>query len=75
MHIEPAWVSCGLAKPIHLKSWKEPVKAMTKDLFLKYFSIILKQEAAKDPQTKPEKIIKHENLRGSSAYAGGGINA
>ena len=41
----------------------------------KYFSIILKQEAAKEPQTKPEKIIKHENLRGSSAYAGGGINA
>jgi transposase len=41
----------------------------------KYFSIILKQEAAKEQQTKPEKIIKHDNLRGSGAYAGGGINA
>lgn len=40
----------------------------------KYFSIILKQ-VAKIPETKSEKTIKNDNVRGSSAYAGGGINA
>ena len=40
----------------------------------KYFSIILKQ-VAKIPETQSEKTIKNDNVRGSSAYAGGGINA
>ncbi len=41
----------------------------------KYFSIILKQSGTKTEENKAEKIIKHENVRGSKAYAGGGINA
>jgi len=41
----------------------------------KYFSIILKQVTAKATKTKVEKIIDHANIRGSKAYAGGGINA
>jgi transposase len=40
----------------------------------KYFNIILKQLAASFPKENEERIIKHENIRGSSAYAGGGIN-
>ena len=41
----------------------------------KYFSIILKQIAMNALKTDNEKIIRHENVRGISAYAGGGINA
>ena len=41
----------------------------------KYFSIILKQVATKVSMNETEKIISHENVRGSSAYVGGGINA
>jgi transposase len=41
----------------------------------KYFSIILKQVTAKASQNKAEKIINHDNVRGGSAFAGGGINA
>ncbi|MEL7564954.1 MAG: hypothetical protein AAGU27_08720 [Dehalobacterium sp.] len=41
----------------------------------KYFSIILKQTTAKVSEGQNEKIIKHDNVRGSSAYTGGGINA
>ncbi len=41
----------------------------------KYFSIILKQVTAKASQNRTEKIIAHENVRGSSAFTGGGINA
>lgn len=42
----------------------------------KYFSLIFKQETAKArKEEKTDKIIMHENLRGKSAYAGGGINA
>jgi len=41
----------------------------------KYFSIILKQVTAGATKTKTEKIIDHANIRGSRAYAGGGINA
>jgi len=41
----------------------------------KYFSIILKQVGAKSEETQPEIIVKHENIRGSNAYTGGGINA
>ena len=42
----------------------------------KYFSIIFKQEITKASkgQVTP-KMIVHENLRGKSAFAGGGINA
>jgi hypothetical protein len=39
----------------------------------KYLSIIAKQQAAISPQKKPETIIKHDNVRGISAYAGGGF--
>jgi hypothetical protein len=41
----------------------------------KYFSIILKQLTAKVTTGHTEKIITHENVRGSSAFTGGGINA
>lgn len=41
----------------------------------KYFSIILKQVTAKAAQNKTEKVIRHENVRGSNAFAGGGIHA
>jgi len=41
----------------------------------KYFSLILKQTAARVIENPPEKIIKHDNVRGISAYTGGGIHA
>ena len=41
----------------------------------KYFNIILKQTAAKAREEQAEKIIKHDNIRGSSSYIGGGLNA
>lgn len=40
----------------------------------KYFSILVKQSAASISQTKPERIIAHDNVRGSGAYTGGGIH-
>lgn len=41
----------------------------------KYFSIILKQVTVKAAGNNTERIITHDNVRGSSAFAGGGINA
>lgn len=41
----------------------------------KYFNIILKQVAADSSKGQESMIIRHENIRGSSAYIGGGINA
>jgi hypothetical protein len=41
----------------------------------KYFGMILKQVAAMVSKTTPEKMIHHDNIRGSSAFTGGGINA
>jgi hypothetical protein len=42
----------------------------------KYFSIIFKQEMAKAHKGQiASEIIAHENIRGKSAFAGGGINA
>lgn len=41
----------------------------------KYFSIILKQLTAKTSAGQAEKIIAHNNVRGSSAFTGGGLNA
>ena len=41
----------------------------------KYFGMILKQVAATVSKTPPEKMISHDNIRGSIAFAGGGINA
>ncbi len=41
----------------------------------KYFSMVLKQVVANYPKEQNDKIIQHENIRGSSAYTGGGINA
>ncbi len=40
----------------------------------KYLSIIAKQHAAKAPQSSPEIIVKNDNVRGISAYAGGGLH-
>ena len=40
----------------------------------KYFSMIVKQATETIPQKQTETIIKHDNIRGSSAYAGGGIH-
>lgn len=41
----------------------------------KYFSMIIKQVSANAPQKQSETIIINDNVRGSSAYAGGGIHA
>lgn len=41
----------------------------------KYFSIILKQVAARSLKAEEEKIVRHDNVRGSRAYVGGGIHA
>lgn len=41
----------------------------------KYFSIILKQATAKAAQNQTEKIVRHDNVRGSDAFLGGSINA
>jgi transposase len=41
----------------------------------KYFSIILKQLTTKTSAGPTEKIIAHDNVRGSSAFTGGGLNA
>lgn len=41
----------------------------------KYFSMILKQVAQNAVEKDTEKIITHDNVRGSSAFVGGGINA
>jgi hypothetical protein len=47
-------------------------EALNKDTCsYKYFNMILKQVA----EVGEEKIIPHDNVRGSSAYAGGGIHA
>lgn len=51
-------------------------EALNKDTCsYKYFSMILKQVAANVSKVSEDKIIPHENVRGSSAYAGGGIHA
>lgn len=41
----------------------------------KYFSIILKQMTIKISANHTEKVVKHDNVRGSSAFIGGGIHA
>jgi len=42
----------------------------------KYFKMIFKQKSSKkDKDKSTTKIIVHNNLRGKSTYAGGGINA
>lgn len=41
----------------------------------KYYSIILKQLTAKVTTGQAERIITHDNVRGSGAFTGGGINA
>jgi len=41
----------------------------------KYFSLILKQVVSRLQKREDDKIIQHENIRGSRAYAGGGIYA
>lgn len=46
-----------------------------KTFSFKYFNIILKQVAATQPKKQSGKIINHENIRGSGAYTGGGLNA
>lgn len=41
----------------------------------KYFKMLLNKEGKKGQEEKSGRIIAHSNLRGKSAYAGGGINA
>jgi transposase len=41
----------------------------------KYFGMILKQVAATISKTPPQRIIIHDNIRGSKAFTGGGIHA
>lgn len=40
----------------------------------KYFSILFKQTLVSSEKNQDPKIIKHNNVRGSSAFSGGGIN-
>lgn len=40
----------------------------------KYVAILVKQATAKGPKPVPDTIIEHENVRGSSAYTGGGLH-
>jgi hypothetical protein len=41
----------------------------------KYFKMIIKQITGNDIEEETEKIIQHDNVRGSEAYVGGGIHA
>ena len=41
----------------------------------KYFNLILKQVVSRLAKREDDEIIQHENVRGSRAYAGGGIHA
>lgn len=51
-------------------------EALEKEIYsFKYFSIILKQAAKSVSAIDGEKIIRHDNVRGSSAFAGGGLHA
>jgi transposase len=51
-------------------------EALAKELYsFKYFSMILKQQLAKKAEGKQDKPIAHENIRGSSAFKGGGLRA
>jgi len=51
-------------------------KALELEIYsYKYFKMLVKKELKEKEKTKPEKIVIHSNLRGRSAYAGGGINA
>lgn len=52
-------------------------KALDLEIYsYKYFKMIIKKESMKKAKDKRKsKIIVHSNLRGSGAYAGGGINA
>ncbi len=51
-------------------------EALEKDLCsFKYFSIILKKQFGKMVEGKQEKPIAHDNIRGSSAFQGGGLHA
>jgi len=51
-------------------------EALDKNIYsYKYFSMILKTVAQKAGVRDGEKIITHDNLRGSNAFLGGGINA
>jgi len=49
-------------------------EAIDKNVFsFKYFNIILKQVINNSSKKQADTIIHHENVRGSSAYSGGGI--
>jgi len=51
-------------------------KALELEIYsYKYFKMLVKKELKEKGKKEPEKIIIHSNLRGRSAYAGGGINA
>ncbi len=52
-------------------------KALDMEIYsLKYFKMIFKQiSSGEDKDNSSGRIIAHDNLRGSSTYAGGGINA
>lgn len=49
-------------------------EAISKQIYTyKYFSIIIKQVASNYHKEQRESIVKHDNVRGSNAYTGGGI--
>jgi hypothetical protein len=55
---------------------KASAEALIKNLCsYKYFEMMLKQVAKSPVKGEKEKIIQHENVRGSSAYQGGGLHA
>jgi len=56
---------------------KASKKALDMEIYsYKYFKMIIKKESMRKARDKSsDKVIIHSNLRGSSAYVGGGINA
>jgi len=51
-------------------------KALELEIYsYKYFKMLVRKELKEKDKKQPAKIIIHSNLRGKSAYAGGGINA
>jgi len=76
-----AYRSCmailNLAKNSETVMEKASAAAIDKNVYsFKYFEIIFKQEKAKSArEAEPPRIIAHNNIRGRSAFTGGGINA
>jgi len=65
----------GQSYPAHIIEAGSRIVLDKNTCSFKYLSIILKQCVPSIPKKQNDTIILHENLRGSRAYAGGGIHA